>query len=680
MTDGGKKSEQQKKTQEQAIHAAKAESDLAERLKESSAEVMRVWEERVRAEVPAAQDENTQALRNELPRFLDTLATAFSSSEEDRAVINEVVEEHGEQRALYTHYSAEQVIQEYRLFRESVFQVLERSDALDPGDRKIIHSAIDQAMAEATSKFFLAERSESERNFQALANSIPQLAWMADQGGSRFWFNQRWFDFTGLSVNDVRDESWMRKVHHPDHLERIQKRYLEHVHAGTPWEDTFPLKDKNGDWHWFLSRAMPIKNEYGNVVRWFGTNTDITDQKKIETELRDALERLDIATSVARIGIWDMDVGSPNIRWSKEQYEIFGVAPTTSPMTYDVFYKTILPEDRQVVRDEYENALREKRDFFSEFRILRENQVRWIRGNGRIYYDCSGKPSRVIGSNVDVSDTKFTLEEREKAIEDLTKERDLRERFVAALTHDLRTPLTSAKMAGQLIARTQSIPDSCRKLAVRVVDSIERADEMITDLLDASRIRAGLPILLQLSDCDLRQIVSNTVDELTTTYGGRFVVEGDSEMKGRWDCNGVRRIIENLCINAVKYGKPGSPITLSCTLESGIAVVVVRNEIHENPICADDLKNVFNPYHRATTPGMVSKKGWGLGLTVVKGIAEAHGGAVSVHSDGGTKFTLRLPSQRLDSSASAGIKTEHFYFAYCWIISERTERKNSNAS
>lgn len=120
-----------------------------------------------------------------------------------------------------------------------------------------------------------------ETEFQMLANSIPQLAWMTRPDGWIFWYNQRWFDYTGTTLEAMQGWGW-QTVHHPDHVDRVVEHFRNAFETGEPWEDTFPLKGRDGDYRWFLSRAMPIRDADGDIVRWFGTNTDVTEQKKTE--------------------------------------------------------------------------------------------------------------------------------------------------------------------------------------------------------------------------------------------------------------------------------------------------------------------------------------------------------------------------------------------------------------
>ena len=128
---------------------------------------------------------------------------------------------------------------------------------------------------------------ESEMQFHALAESIPQLAWITDAAGSIFWYNQRWFDYTNTTLEQMRGRGW-RTVHHPDEVERVVKHYDHCMATGQVWEDTFPLRGADGTYRWFLSRAEPIRDDGGIIVRWFGTNTDIEEQRR-SVELRELL-------------------------------------------------------------------------------------------------------------------------------------------------------------------------------------------------------------------------------------------------------------------------------------------------------------------------------------------------------------------------------------------------------
>ncbi len=133
---------------------------------------------------------------------------------------------------------------------------------------------------------------DSKEKFQDLANSISQFAWMTDREGWIFWYNKRWFEYTGTTLEEMQGWGW-RKVHHPDHIDRVVKKFEQKLITGEEWEDTFPLRSKTGEYRWFLSRALPIKDKTGEIVRWFGTNTDIEDVRLAEEKLKEADRRKD---------------------------------------------------------------------------------------------------------------------------------------------------------------------------------------------------------------------------------------------------------------------------------------------------------------------------------------------------------------------------------------------------
>ncbi len=134
-----------------------------------------------------------------------------------------------------------------------------------------------------------AQLAEGERRLRALADNIPQLAWMARADGWVFWYNKRWYEFTGTTLEQMQGWGW-RSIHHPDHVERVVQHIRQAWDSGEPWEDTFPLRGQEGSYRWFLSRAQPILDAKGRVVQWFGTNTDITEQRDQAAALLQAKE------------------------------------------------------------------------------------------------------------------------------------------------------------------------------------------------------------------------------------------------------------------------------------------------------------------------------------------------------------------------------------------------------
>ena len=164
----------------------------------------------------------------------------------------------------------------------------------------------------------------SEEKFRTMADNIAQFAWMTDAEGWIFWYNQRWFEYTGTTFEDMQGWGW-RAVHHPDHLERVEARFRRCLATGEFWEDTFPLRGRDGEYRWFLSRAVPIRDEAGRVLRWFGTNTDITAQRDAEIALRQSEGLYRAIGESIDYGIWVCDAEGRNTYASESFLKLVGL-------------------------------------------------------------------------------------------------------------------------------------------------------------------------------------------------------------------------------------------------------------------------------------------------------------------------------------------------------------------
>ena len=147
---------------------------------------------------------------------------------------------------------------------------------------------------------------DSEERFRTLGDHMSQFAWMIDQSGDAVWFNRRWYEYTGATFEEMRGWGW-RKVHHPQHEERVVASWRQAFSSGDSWEETFPLRGADGRYRWFLTRAVPIHDAEGHIVRWFGTNTDITALRDAAAALRESQERLRAIVETAVDGIITID-------------------------------------------------------------------------------------------------------------------------------------------------------------------------------------------------------------------------------------------------------------------------------------------------------------------------------------------------------------------------------------
>ncbi len=163
------------------------------------------------------------------------------------------------------------------------------------------------------------QRDIGEADYRNLAETLPQLAWMAEADGTIVWYNRRWYDYTGTTPGEMQGWGW-RDVHHPDHIGRVLDRYRAAITAGEPWEDTFPLRGADGEYRWFLSQAMPLRDPDGRVRRWYGTNTDISRRRATEQRLRHSEERFRALVDASAAVVWNTSASGelmpPQPRWS----------------------------------------------------------------------------------------------------------------------------------------------------------------------------------------------------------------------------------------------------------------------------------------------------------------------------------------------------------------------------
>lgn len=217
----------------------------------------------------------------------------------------------------------------------------------------------------------------------------------------------------------------------------------------------------------------------------------------------------------------------------------------------------------------------------------------------------------------------------------------LRERFAAALTHDLRGPLGATSTALELILMGDD-PARMKTLAVKALDNVHRMGAMIDELLHTMAFHAGEKLDLAMTAFDMLELAREVRLDMAGR-GARIEVAG-SAVRGWWDRPAMRRALENIVGNAVKYGKAGAPIRIRVDEVHGRLVLSVHNE--GEPIPAEDQESIFQMYRRTDTARLTRQQGWGIGLPYVRAVAESHGGSIALDSGGGrgTTFTIDVPT------------------------------------
>jgi PAS domain S-box-containing protein len=258
-----------------------------------------------------------------------------------------------------------------------------------------------------------AERA-NEDQFRTLANAIPQLCWMAEVDGFIFWYNERWYEYTGTTPEQMEGWGW-KSVHDPDSLPKVLERWQSSIATGNPFDQVFPLRGADGVFRPFLTRVMPVRDAEGKVIRWFGTNTDISEQKQIEAELRKSKERLDLALEVASVGEWEVDLILHTGSRSQRHAEIFGDISSAPDWSFGSFIEHVVPEHRAEVAEKVKDSLISGVwDFETQIRRA-DGEIRWIWARGCSLLDETGKPVRMYGTVMDITERKLAEEALRKS-------------------------------------------------------------------------------------------------------------------------------------------------------------------------------------------------------------------------------------------------------------------------
>lgn len=267
----------------------------------------------------------------------------------------------------------------------------------------------ERARLEAARKRVEVALQESEKRYRYLAEAMPQIVWTTDAAGMVNYCNQRWYEYTGINpeVESLLTES-INAVH-PNDRDRLQEQWVEALSTSESFEIEMRIRSHDGTYRWFLCRAIPVQNPDGQTTSWIGTSTDINEQKQIQEELGESKERLALALRSAQAGMWQwLKADNQNI-WSDENFYLLGYQPGRDLSTYDTWMAAIHPDDRVMAEQAAQRSMEEQCPLHFEYRVcLPDGSERWLASIGQLTYDDDGKPSGMIGIQIDITQRKQT--------------------------------------------------------------------------------------------------------------------------------------------------------------------------------------------------------------------------------------------------------------------------------
>jgi PAS domain S-box-containing protein len=515
---------------------------------------------------------------------------------------------------------------------------------------------------------------ESEERFQAMANGIPQLAHMAGPDGAFSWYNQRWYEYTGTTREQMEGWGW-RSVIDLAMLPKVMERWQASIATGEPFDMEFPLRGADGTFRTFLNRVMPLKDSEGRVVRWFGTNTDISEHKEAQEllatqaqELSVSREALEAQTRMFKLvldsmgeGLIAADRDGRFLIWNDSAKKLMGRDASDLPTEqwtphYQVFLSdgvTPCPPDRlPLVRALHGES------------VQVEMMVQQPGGAEGVFLEVSARPLKDDHGNLgggvavlrDITDRKAAerqvqelnqnLEARviERTAELKAANREL-EAFTYSVSHDLRAPLRHISGFTRIMVEKfgPSMPAEARQHLQLIEQGASRMGELVDELLKLARLgRQSLAMKVT----GLNALVEDVVALLAPETEGRQVKWKIDELPFV-ECDPIlmRQVFQNLISNALKYSRPRSPavIEIGQTKKEGKNVIFVKdNGVGFEMKYADKLFGVFQRLHLAE-----EFEGTGIGLATVERIIQKHGGRVWVEAelDHGATFYFTLGSR-----------------------------------
>ena len=327
---------------------------------------------------------------------------------------------------------------------------------------------------------------ESEERFRAIADLVPDLLWRNDPSGNVDWYNQRWLEYTGQPLEEARDYGWLDAIH-PDDRERSLADFQDAIQKGEPLLQEHRIRRHDGRYRWFLMRAEPVIDGDGRILRWFGAATDVHEHRNTLEALRANEEWLGLAQRAARSGTWEWDLRSGEIRWSAEHHHLFGFAPSDEPITREGWWDAVYPDDLPRIEEAGRRCSEGGGEWPEiEYRIRREGdgETRWISARGRTVRDESGRPVRILGISVDVTERKQAEAERDRLLaREWVARAEVAERErISRELHD--------RVAHSMGVAHQSLQlyDVLAKMdASRAAEKLELAKEMTKSALESTR-------------------------------------------------------------------------------------------------------------------------------------------------------------------------------------------------
>jgi PAS domain S-box-containing protein len=502
---------------------------------------------------------------------------------------------------------------------------------------------------------------EAEEKYRTLVERIPAITYTAVMGEGAPWLyvSPQVESILGYTQEEWVENPriWLEQIH-PDDVERVMAEENESRDTLRPLVSEYRMVTRDGRVVWLRDEAEVIMDLDGKPQFMSGVMLDITDRKTAEDQLREteAKYRAMVEHIPAVLYIDKPDDAMTPVYVSPQIETMLGVT-AQEYIDDDVWEEYLHPEDRERAIEESRIGALGTEPFSVEYRLCRrDGREMWIRDEAVVLHGEDGEPSLVQGVMFDITERKLAeqalqeSEQREReAAEQLRALDEMKNTFLAAVSHELRSPLTSILGLALTLERHNLEPDDETDLLARLSANARKLDRLLKDLLDIDRLNRGI-LTPQFRPMDIGALVRRTVEGMETLGGRHVLVESDAIVIPM-DPPKVERIVENLVANAAKHTSSDSGIWVRVVQERGGALIVVEDDGAGVP---EELRDdIFEPFRQGPTESRHAP-GTGIGLSLVARFAELHGGRawVEEREGGGASFRVFLPEEHREPQTS----------------------------
>jgi PAS domain S-box-containing protein len=488
---------------------------------------------------------------------------------------------------------------------------------------------------------------ESESRFRIMADAAPVLIWVAGVDKLCSFFNKPWLDFTGRSAEQELGNGWAEGVHRDD-LQKCLAVYTHAFDARQPFVMQYRLRRNDGEYRWISDQGVPRHDSQGRFAGYIGSCVDVTELVNKDQALRESEERMRVAAEAVNLAIWEWDLSKDEIWATNARRALLGL-PASGKIALEDFICRLHPDDRDRIRHAIHDAIHKGEDFDSEYRlILPDEIVRWMSTRGSVHFDDAGRPARLLGISIDITERKQAEldSQRDRAELSHLSRVALMGEMSASIAHELNQPLAgilSNAAAGQRFIDKGDVDlREIRELLGDIIADGRRASDVmrgIREMVKKGQV-ARRPVDLNEVVMDAVRMVSpdavlRSCQVETSLDASLRAIEGDPVQ--------LQQVLLNLVINAFD-AMQDTPVprrkVVIATQSNSDATVRTTVRDYGAGISEEMQDRVFDPFFTTKTEGL------GMGLAIVRSIVESHGGTITIENadGGGARFGFVLPA------------------------------------